>query len=111
MFLVRLLVNSVLLIVVFEESKLYMDLTAWTVNAPKPCIIQESIAYFTLPSISKVLLFQHIISINIINELFYFFLYQIFGIWCVFYTYRTSLSRLTTFQVLKKHIANGYNFG
>ena len=38
---------------------------------------------------------------KIINEIFYFFSYQLFKIWYAFYTYNMSQFELTTFQVLK----------
>lgn len=39
-----------------------------------------------------------------INEIFYFFPYQVFKIWCAFYIYYVSQLELTTFQVLSSYI-------
>ena len=53
----------------------------------------------------KILSFQHVINIQIVNEIFYFwFLYEPFGIWCVFHTYSLCPCGLATFQMLHSHV-------
>ena len=50
-------------------------------------------------------LFQHVISIKIINKIFYILLsYYVFRIWCVFYTSSTSPFRPAAIQEPSSHM-------
>lgn len=68
------------------------------------------IMYLIYLSISKILSFQHVINIKLLRY-FTFFLYWVFKIWHVFYTYCTSQIKLVTFQVLRSHLWLGYYIG
>lgn len=54
-------------------------------------------AYLVVLNITQLLSFQHIITIKLINEIFYilFFWYEVFKIWYASYTYGTFQSSLS----------------